>query len=274
MAKSTPLSNYFSFHKNKVNNTNSNTNNNNSTTFVKKNNGHKDDKHFHIISIHNKSKTSFISPSYQNINKNKLFHKNFAVNNYENKSSKNVKKNHIKKLKNKFNEIKKIVNDSSVKIVHKKIHTIGNSNDLTKLLNNNLSNGFNKQLKGSASNNNLKKNFNKHKIIMALQHIKFLPNENYSKTLNELYKSKKNLFIILVYTDSIQRYIFRGLYEVNSTDQKTANKLFAPGYGQNVINVNRLNSFFNYQSNNGEFVKIKFNNDYDKKFSSDTIIVY
>jgi hypothetical protein len=274
MAKSTPLSNYFSFHKNKVNNTNSNTNNNNSTTFVKKNNVHKDDKHFHIISIHNKSKTSFISPSYQNINKNKLFHKNFAVNNYENKSSKNVKKNHIKKLKNKFNEIKKIVNDSSVKIVHKKIHTIGNSNDLTKLLNNNLSNGFNKQLKGSASNNNLKKNFNKHKIIMALQHIKFLPNENYSKTLNELYKSKKNLFIILVYTDSIQRYIFRGLYEVNSTDQKTANKLFAPGYGQNVINVNRLNSFFNYQSNNGEFVKIKFNNDYDKKFSSDTIIVY
>ena len=60
-------------------------------------------------------------------------------------------------------------------------------------------------MKDSESNNNLRNNFNKHKIIMALQHIKFLPNENYSKALNELYKSKKNLFIILVYTDSIQR---------------------------------------------------------------------
>ena len=147
---------------------------------------------------------------------------------------------------------------------------------MTKLLNKNLNNGIsiNKQLKGSASNYNLKKNFNKHKIIMALQHIKFLPNENYSKALNELYKSKKNLFIILEYTDSIKRYIFRGLDEVNSTDQKTANKLFAPGYGQNIININSLNSFFNYQSNNGEFVKTKFNNDNDKKFGADTIIVY
>ena len=97
---------------------------------------------------------------------------------------------------------------------------------------------------------------------------------NYSKVLNELYKSKKNLFIILVYTDSTQRYIFRGLYEVNSTDQKTANKLFAPGSGQNTININSLNSFFNYQSNNGEFVKTKFNRENDKKFGSDTIVVY
>ena len=153
------------------------------------------------------------------------------------KYNKKIQKYIKNKYNTKFNEIKKIVNDSSVKIIHKKINTIGNSNDLTKLLNKNLNNGIsiNKQLKGSASNYNLKKNFNKHKIIMALQHIKFLPNENYSKALNELYKSKKNLFIILVYTDSIKRYIFRGLYEVNSTDQKTANKLFAPGYGQNII---------------------------------------
>ena len=156
----------------------------------------------------------------------------------------------------------------------KKINTIGNSNDLTKLLSNNLANGFNKQLKNSASNNNLRKNFNKHKIIMALQHIKFLPNENYSKALNELYKSKKNLFIILVYTDSIQRYIFRGLYEINSNDHKTANKLFAPGYSQNIINISSLNSFFNYQSNNGEFIKTKFNNEYEKKFGADTIMAY
>ena len=158
-----------------------------------------------------------------------------------------------------------------MKIVHKKINTIGNSKDLKKILNNN---EIKNQLKGCASNNNLKKNFNKHKIIMALQHIKFLPIENYSKALNELYKIKKNLFIILVYTDSIHRYIFRGLYEVNSTDQKTANKLFAPGYGQNIIKIKSLNYFFNYQSNNGEFIKTKFKNENDKKFNSDTIIVY
>ena len=109
---------------------------------------------------------------------------------------------------------------------------------------------------------------------MALQHIKFLPNEKYSKALNELYKSKKNLFIILVYTDSTHRYIFRGIYEINSTDQKTANKLFAPGYSQNTININSLNYFFNYQSNNGEFVKTKFSNENEKRFGSDTIIAH
>ena len=281
--KSTPLSNYFSFNKNKLINSNNNNNNfnNNNLTFIKKNSLHKDDKKPFIISIHNKSKTSFISPSYQNLSKNKLFNKNLAlINNKSANKKKNNEKinNNIKKFitknNNKFNEIKKIVNDSTVRIIHKKINTIGNSNDLTKILNTNINNGFNKQLKGSSSNNNLRKNFNKHKIIMALQHIKFVPNENYSKALNELYKSKKNLFIILVYTDSTQRYIFRGLYEVNSTDQKTANKLFAPGFSLNTINIISLNSFFNYQSNNGEFVKIKFKNETDKKFNSDTIIVY
>ena len=114
----------------------------------------------------------------------------------------------------------------------------------------------------------------KHKIIMALQHINFTPLANYTKVLNELYKSKNNLFIILVYTDSNKRYIFRGLYEVNSNDQKIANKLFAPGYGQNTLNVARLNNFFNYQSSNGEFIRIKFNNENEKKFNGDTIIAY
>jgi hypothetical protein len=278
LIRSTPLSNYFTFNKNKII-ANNNNNYNNSVTFIKKNIKNTDDKNFHGIAIHNKSKTSFISPSYQNFSKNKLFNKNFTLlnnNKSANKNKNNDKNNNLKKYikKTKFNEIKKIVKDSSMKIIHKKINTIGNSNDLTKILNNNLNNDNNKQLKGSASNNNLKKNFNKHKIIMALQHIKFLPNEIYSKALNELYKSKKNLFIILVYTDSTQRYIFRGLYEVNSTDQKTANKLFAPGSGQNTININSLNSFFNYQSNNGEFVKTKFNRENDKKFGSDTIVVY
>ena len=166
------------------------------------------------------------------------------------------------------------MNDSSVKIVHKKINTIGQTNELTKLLNNNSNIGINKQLKDSSSNSNYKKNFNKHKIISALQRIKFSPMANYSKVLNELYKSKKNLFVILVYTDSIKKYIFRGLYEVNSSDQKIANKIFAPGYGQNKLNIARLNNFFNYQSNNGEFVRIKFNNESEKKFNADTIIAY
>ena len=279
--KSTPLSKNFSFNKNKNNNNIKNTNNN-SITWVKKNSAHKDNrdkKHFYITPNHKKSKTTFISPSYLNINKNKnkLYNKfdinNNKVSNNNNDKYKTIKK-YVPKNNTKFNEIKKNVNDSSVKIIHKKTNTIGNSNDLTKLLNNNLNNGYNKQLKGSASNNNLKKNFNKHKIIMALQHLKFISKENYSRALNELYKSKKNLFIILVYTDSIKRYIFRGLYEVNSTDKKSANKIFAPGYGQNIITINSLNSFFNYQSNNGEFIRTKFNNDNDKKFGSDTIIVY
>ena len=272
--KSTPLSNYFSFNKNKINNSN-----NNNITFIKKNNNLiKADKN-QIVPKHNKSKTSLIAPTYQNLNqtKNRLLKKYTLINKSKKKneiSTKNIKKIGIKKINNKFNEIKKIVKDSSLKIIHKKINTIGNPNELTKLLNNNSTITFNKQLKDSSSNSNYKNNFNKHKIIMALQHIKFSPMENYSKALNELYKSKKNLFIILVYTDSIKRYIFRGLYEVNSNNPKIANKLFAPGYGQNILNANKFHNFINYQSNNGEFIRIKFNNANEKKFNTDTVIVY
>ena len=278
--KSSSLSNYFSFHQNNANNNNYS----NNVTFIKKTTTIKEEKIARIFPNHNKSKTSFITPSYQNLNqtKNRLLKKNFTLLN-SNKSkkaseisSKNIKKNYVKKINNnnKFNKIKKIVNDSSVKIIHKKINTIGQSNELTKLLNNNSNIGINKQLKDSSSYSNYNKNFNKHKIIMALQHIKFSPVTNYSKVLNELYKNKKNLFVILVYTDSIKRFIFRGIYEVNSYDHKTANKLFAPGFGQNKLNAARLNNFFDYQSNNAEFVRIKFNNDNDKKFRDDTIIVY
>ena len=280
--KSTPLNNYFTFNKSK---TNTISNYNNNVTFIKKNLGIKGERISHIIPNHNKSKTSFITPSYQNnFNKvkNKILKKNYTLinSNKKNKkmnetSSKIIKKNYIKKINNKFNEIKKVVNDSSVKIIHKKINTIGQSNELTKLLSNNSNTRINyKQLKNSSSNSNYQNNFNKHKIIMALQHIKFSPMTNYSKVLNELYKSKKNLFIILVYTDSIKKYIFRGLYEVNSNDQKIANKLFAPGYGQNALNATRLHNFFNYHPNNGEFIRIKFNNESEKKFNSNTIIVY
>jgi hypothetical protein len=74
--KSTPLSNYFSFNKNKIN---TSTNYNNNITFIKKNPSIKTDKFSHIIPNHNKSKTSFIAPSFQNnLNKtkNKLLKKN------------------------------------------------------------------------------------------------------------------------------------------------------------------------------------------------------
>ena len=154
--KSTPLSNYFSFNKNKIN---SNNYNNGNITFIKKTTTIKGDKPSYIIPKHNKSKTSFIAPSYQNLNqtKNNLLKKNFTlINNNKLKkgneiSTKNIKKNYIKKINNKFNEIKKIVNDSSVKIVHKKINTIGQSNELTNLLNNNSNLGMNKQLRDSSS---------------------------------------------------------------------------------------------------------------------------
>jgi hypothetical protein len=103
--KSTPLSNYFSFNKNKIN---TSTNYNNNITFIKKNPSIKTDKFSHIIPNHNKSKTSFIAPSFQNnLNKtkNKLLKKNYTLinsNNNSNKkkneiSSKNIKKNYIKK---------------------------------------------------------------------------------------------------------------------------------------------------------------------------------
>ena len=280
--KSTPLSNYFSFNKNKINtNINTvNTTHNNNITFIKKNALIKNDKGSHIIPNHNKSKTSFIAPSFRNnlnTTKNKLLKKNYTLINSNKKkneiSAKNIKKNYIKKINNKFNEIKKVVNDSSLKIIHKKINTIGQPNELTKLLNNN-SNNSKCTLKDSSSNSNYKNNFNKHKVIKALQHIKFLHKENYSKVLNELYKSKKNLFVILVYLDSNKKFIFKGLYEVNSTEQKTANKLIANEYGQYTLNVTKFNNFFNYNKTNGEFVRIKFSNDNEKKFSADTIVVY
>ena len=275
--KSTPLSNYFSFNKNKIN---ANSTHNNNITFVKKNPSIKNDKFSHIIPSHNKSKTSFIAPSFQNnlnSTKNKLLKKNYTLINSNKKkneiSAKNIKKNYIKKLNNKFNEIKKVVNDSSIKIIHKKINTIGQSHELTQLLNINANNSK-RILKDSSSNSNYKKNFNKHKVIKALQHIKFLPKENYSKVLNELYKSKKNLFVILVYMDSNKKFIFKGLYEVNSNEQKIANKLFANEYGQYTLNATKFNNFFNYQITKGEFTRIKFNNDNEKKFSADTIIIY
>ena len=89
--KSTPLNNYFCFNKNKISN-NINNNYNNSITFVKKSSIQKENKKLNIIPSHNKSKITFISPSYQNLSKNKLL-------NYKG-SRKNIDKinNNIKKF--------------------------------------------------------------------------------------------------------------------------------------------------------------------------------
>ena len=82
--KSSSLSNYFSFHQNNANN-----NYSNNVTFIKKTTTIKEEKIARIFPNHNKSKTSFITPSYQNLNqtKNRLLKKNFTLLN-SNKSKK------------------------------------------------------------------------------------------------------------------------------------------------------------------------------------------
>lgn len=262
--RSSPLNSYLTFNKNITNN-NSLNSNNNSMTFI-----NKTDKKNYPIPSHNKSKTSLIAPSYKLLKKEKAFIQSKALINSNKKNIQNkanIKKKYLKNYLNKFNEIKKVVKDSSIRIIHKKINTIGNSNDLTKLI---CSNSKNRGLKNSES----KKIFNKHKIIRALQHIKFEPTRNYTEALNELYKSKKNLFVILVNIDSNNKFIFKGLYEVNATENKTATKLFGTGIGDNNIHFNNLNGFFNYQNKNPEFIKTNFKDDKEKKFNSDTVLVY
>ena len=70
-------------------------------------------------------------------------------------------------------------------------------------------------MKKAASINNLLNNLgNKKKIISAMQRIKFIPVSYYSKAIKELVKSKNNIFVLLVYKDENQRYVFRGLYEI------------------------------------------------------------
>ena len=131
-----------------------------------------------------------------------------------------------------------------------------------------------RQLKRAASINNLINNSgNKKKIINAMQRIKFIPVSYYSKAIKELIKSQNNFFVLSVFKDENQKYVFRGLYEINEKDPKIAIKLFAPNYGQNNININNINYFYNYSLSKGDFIRYKFIDEKNKNFNEDTVII-
>ena len=253
----------------------------------------------------NNSKKNVIVNKSKNIHskKNNTINKNNSKSKYTTKNS--LENKDIKRNKSKFIEIKKIIGETSLtKIIHKKTNTIGNTNAFSNVLfnnffaynnliknnqnnnynninsnsistRNNSSNITNKQLKKAASINNLLSDVgNRKKIVSAMQRMKFIPVSFYSKAIKELFKSSNHTFALLVYKDQNQRYIFRGLYEVCQKDPKIANKLFAPNNGQNNININNINFFYNYSIDRGEFFRYKFNNDKNKKFNEDTIILF
>ena len=253
------------------------------------------------------SKYNLLINKTNNNNKKKNV-KTINKNNSQNKYNKNIevkpKKNNNEKIK--FKEIKKIIGETSLtKIIHRKTNTIGSTNIISNFLcnnffnynnliqntnhniynnmnvnnsnstRNNTSTITNKELKKAASINNLINNLgNKKKIISAMQRIKFIPVSYYSKTIKEMIKSKNNIFVLLVYKDQNQRYVFRGLYEILEKDPRIAIKLFAPNYGQNIINVNNINYFYNYSFSRGDFIRYKFIDEKNKKFNEDTIIIF
>ena len=79
---------------------------------------------------------------------------------------------------------------------------------------------------------------------------------------------------MLVYKDENQRYVFRGLYEIIEKEPKIANKLFVPNNGQNNLNINNINYFYNYSFTKGDFVRYKFKDEKSKSFNEDTIIIF
>ena len=228
-------------------------------------------------------------------NKDKVIHK--KINNNSSKRN-NRKKVYINKNKgkNKFKEIKKNIGENNIpKIIHKKTNTIGNTNALSficqnlfnynnLILNNNQNNNLFKnnkcsnkynQHKKSASINNLMNNLdNKKKIICAIQRIKFIPVSNYSKVIKEMTQINGNLLVILVYKDENQRFIFRGLYQVNEKEPQYAKMIFAPNCEQIILNVNNVNNFYNFSLSKGDFIKYKFFDEKLKKFNEDIVVVF
>ena len=240
----------------------------------------------------------------KNINKKKIYY-NTAKKGTNNKKIYN--KNDVKTIKissikgkNKFKEIKKVIGENTIsKIVHKKTNTMGNANALSflcqnlfnynnliqsnnqNLFNNNISyknyNCINKNNlhKKAASINNLINNLdNKKKIICAMQRIKFIPVSYYSKAIKEMTQINSNLLVILVYLDENQKFVFRGLYEVNKNDPQYAKIIFGPGCELNILNVNNINNFFNYSLSRGDFFRYKLIDEKNKKFNEDIIIVF
>ena len=128
--------------------------------------------------------------------------------------------------------------------------------------------------KASSINNLINNKDNKNKIISAMQRIKFIPVNYFSKAIKQLIKSKNNIFILLVYKDENQRFVFRGLFEIFKKNQRFAYKLFAPTYRQNNIAINNINNVYNYSMSRGEFIRYKFIDEKNKKFNEDTIIIF
>ena len=248
-----------------------------------------------------------------NINKNDINSHNFNTtiqishNNDKNNNNKKInnssKKKNKKRLfmnkakgKNKFKEIKNSIGENTIsKLIHKKTNTIGDTNVLSFICqnlfnynnliqnnnqNNNLSknnklSNKNNQHKKSVSINNLINNLdNKKKIICAIQRIKFNPVSNYSKVIKEMTQINGNLLVILVFKDENQRFVFRGLYQVNENEPQYAKKIFAPKCEQSLLNVNNVNNFYNYSLCKGDFIKYKFVNEKLKKFNEDIVIVF
>ena len=237
----------------------------------------------------------------KNTNKKKIYY-NTAKKNTNNKKSFNndVKPIKISSItgKNKFKEIKNVIGENT-KIIHKKTNTMGNANALSflcknlfnynnfiqsnnqNLINNNISyknyNCVNRNNlhKKAASINNLINNLdNKKKIICAMQRIKFIPVNYYSKAIKEMTQINGNLLVILVYIDENQRFVFRGLYEVNENDPQYAKLIFGPNCEPNILNVNNMNNFFNYSLSRGDFFRCKIIDEKNKKFNEDIIIVF
>ena len=245
-----------------------------------------------------------VKNSYEFNNKNK------KINYKSGKKSKDKKKfiryenrkgnNYVIKRKNKFKEIKKNIGENTfAKIFHKKTNTFGNTNTFSflcqnlfnynHLIQNNNQNIFlnnnslgnskcinkNNQHKKSASINNLINNLdNKKKIICAMQRIKFIPVSNYSKVIKEMAQINNNLLIIYVYKDENQKYVFRGLYQVNKNEPQFAKKIFASNNEQNILNVNNINNFFNYSLTRADFLKYKFIDEKNKKFNEDIVMIF
>ena len=238
-----------------------------------------------IILYHNKSKTSFTKPFFVKINTPNTLRNNYS-------SSRVTEDNQIKK---KINDIKK----GYKKSYHKKNKTYGSklpldnnhhNNNYFINYNNYQNNNFNGNKSVHIKNNlnrlykkNLIKNksfskleiSNKNKIISALKKINFFSNENYSKALLALNNSTSSLFTILVFYDNnTNKFSFRGLYEINNKDSNvSANKIFSSSFCQSKIDINDINHFYTYDVKK-EFVKFNFQNNENKKFNYNTILIF
>ncbi len=221
---------------------------------------------------HIKNKTTFTSPSY--------------INKIEYNTIYNYSKSNNKLYNKKYNfNNNKLVNKTNYRLfeIKKTIKTLGNN--LRK--NNNFGLFFPNSNKNNNNSNSiiLHKSFanfeisNRNKIINAMQKINFSPISFYSKSLNELNKSKGNLFCILVSNDKIKnnnkQYLFKGLYEINQNEGSVFGKsVFCITNAPKIIKINDYENFLNYDLNKGNFEKYKFLLKGNKTFNCSTIIVY